>query len=683
MARKRGGRRRNRNRTPRVAVEKQDSTYTFDGHLPNILDFTDQAQWIANGQKQYAAFEESVWVYACIRALAQAAAMVKLRLFQVTPSTDPDPEIPSHEVLDLLKNPNPHQTEFEFREDMFWQLMLSGEQYTEKVPIRQADRNRGKFYKAKQLYALKSKHMRPQPDPRERVRGYVYGPRNEEIHFKPAEIMQLRLYNPNDDSHGFSPFGPALRSIDTDKESQEFTRRFFRDGALPGSVLETERMLPPRLVDRIRTRFEEQFKGAKRSHGVAVLEGGLKLNTVGLSFRDLAYPELREQIRTEILAAADVPPLIVGQMDGASWSNAHQQRDSFLTDSVGPLVWRLVFKLNQEIVAPYGEDLELRPDFEANQKSAAQKEAVERRARALWNDQLVTRNEARRMVGLSPVDDGGDDYKEVGMRGGSSLNRPAGGMRTTSEVGQGEVALDPERAPASEDRPRVAASVKALFSESAAQIRDIRGSQVAAIMNSLFRAQVKSLETEKQAGDGRVSPAIRASARFVEPLTAVLHAASVEAATFAVSVMGAVDAPPDAELREESSQCARKLVTWLAKSTEGGAGDTLARVELATRGELTAAINRGVMAALEANDWPTKTWVCSPGVTRPNHALLDGVTIKRDERFDIGESQVLAPGDSEADVADRAGCGCLIVPGPAAVPESANGNGRELAGAAT
>ena len=83
--------------------------------------------------KQLAIYSKSLYVYACVRKIAEKTASQDIRLFQITNSKGDKKEITSHPALDLLYRVNPFQTKSEFLEQTMINLKLSGDAFWWKI----------------------------------------------------------------------------------------------------------------------------------------------------------------------------------------------------------------------------------------------------------------------------------------------------------------------------------------------------------------------------------------------------------------------------------------------------------------------------------------------------------------------------------------------------------------------
>jgi hypothetical protein len=482
---------------------------------------------------------------------------------------------------------------------------------------------------------------------------------------------------------------------------------------MPGTILESDRLLPKQLADRTKKIWNTEFKGTKKAHGVAILSGGLKYKPVSMSFRDMDFEKIRKLAREEILAAGDVPPIKVGLLEGSAWANSYQQKLDFLQDTVGPLVLKFILKLNSELVIRFSRNRELyfKPDFSTYLRSPEQEESNERRARALWNDQLITRDEARRRIGLDPAGDGGGEYKETSS-GGSSIRARSGdsvvsGGEESSRAGLPD---SPDRSSTTENRPRrnrvrdngstkidqqhIRDSLIKVKDEYRVRLRrcmaDMFASQYASSVekfasNSAEHKAFLYKADETQIADYLGSVSVGFQSTFASLLVPTIQK-SIEVITSNILGCDSVNTSDIFTFVQEqvlsivktanitTSRSIKEALDKAVSPDTSGIQDVLKdvfltsnvaerRVVTTVETQLTKAIGYAVQQILKISGWMAKTWVCSAETSRSSHFHADGQTVKVDEPFYVDGEFLMYPGDSMGSPANVCGCQCYIVPG--------------------
>lgn len=365
------------------------------GWVPAWQD--NQPRWTP---RDYAAFvregyKKVVWVYACVREIATAVSSVPWLLYAYDGQGNAQ-EVGRHPLLDLLRRPNPFCSWQELVEGWATYLNLAGNAYIE---LAEQD-GRGR---PKELYLLRPDRVLVVPSREEYIAGYVYRIDEQDIPLERDEVIHFKYLDPLDDWYGMSPLEAAARTVDTENEAVDWNKVFFQNAARPDGALTTKETLSEEQFNRLKQEIAENWKGTKNAHRPLLLEAGLEWRQMGLSQKDMDFLNLRKMTREEICAVYGVPPVLVGILDRATYSNYEQARRSFWEETVIPTLNRLRDKLNAELVSRFGENLELDYDLSVVPGLAeSQAEKIDRLKDAVAIG-LLTINEARQELGYDPV----------------------------------------------------------------------------------------------------------------------------------------------------------------------------------------------------------------------------------------------------------------------------------------
>lgn len=126
----------------------------------------------------------------------------------------------------------------------------------------------------------------------------------------PAEdIVYFRTFNPRNDIREGIASGrvgalPALLV----KSVNEWAEAFFRNGAVPLTLLMADGTINTVEQDRITKAWQQFLQGVKRAFTTVVLQKGMKVEVIGQPVKDLAMPEMEVTKKHQILAAHMIPP---------------------------------------------------------------------------------------------------------------------------------------------------------------------------------------------------------------------------------------------------------------------------------------------------------------------------------------------------------------------------------------
>jgi HK97 family phage portal protein len=281
------------------------------------------------------------WVYVCVQAIASAIASVRYKILDKKTTE----EVKDEKVLAIFKNPNPHQTWFEFMEATIIYLELVGNTFLEEV--------RDNANKLQAIFPLRPDNMKIKPHPKNKIAGYIYSPTNrpgDDILYSPEEITHIKYFNPLNELWGISPGWASQNGLTLDFWSLSYNKGYFKRGAEPGFVLEAESSLSEAAYNRLLDAWKRRHEGVSKSHTPAILEEGLKYKSISPSQKDMQFTETRKMTREEILAAWRVPPVVVGLLEFASYASAREQRKIFWMDNIIPKLTRISEVINANMM---------------------------------------------------------------------------------------------------------------------------------------------------------------------------------------------------------------------------------------------------------------------------------------------------------------------------------------------
>ncbi len=340
------------------------------------------------------AYAQVVWVHACASLIASAVAGLPLRV-----QRDGRAE-PASALERLLRAPNRHVTGYDLWEHTVTCLELAGNAYWEI--------ERDAAGRPVAIYPLRPDFVRIVPDVRDYVRGYLYEVNGRSVALAPDDVIHFRYFNPLDEYYGLGPLAAARHGIIADSYAVAYNTSFFRNGARPQGILETERSLSDDTLRRLRAQWEEAHRGLGRAHRVAILEEGLTYRPLSLSPQDMEFFKQRRISREEICAAFKVPPAIVGLFEYANYANAQQQERFFWAHTILPktrkLEQRLRVALDHQLRALV-DGSGWRVQFDLSGVSALQADQWQqaRVSSLVVSAGLQTINERRAAEGLPPV----------------------------------------------------------------------------------------------------------------------------------------------------------------------------------------------------------------------------------------------------------------------------------------
>ncbi len=266
-------------------------------------------------------------VYAGVRILAETIASLPFHTYRYTSSGKEKAR--DHPIYYLLHSePNPEMTSFVFRETLMGHLLLWGNAYAQIIRD-----GRGRVVG---LYPLLPNKMLVNRND-QGILYYQYEKDGQTFLLRNYEVLHIPGLG-FDGLIGYSPIAMAKNAIGMAIATEEYGAKFFANGASPGGVLEHPGVVKD--PARIRESWNAVYQGSGNAHRVAVLEEGMKFQSIGIPPEQAQFLETRKFQINEIARIFRIPPHMIGDLEKSSFSNIEQQSLEFVMYTLDPWVVR-------------------------------------------------------------------------------------------------------------------------------------------------------------------------------------------------------------------------------------------------------------------------------------------------------------------------------------------------------
>jgi HK97 family phage portal protein len=241
---------------------------------------------------------------------------------------------------------------------------------------------------------------------------------------------------------GLSPLYAAGVSAMTGQTIQTNSYNFFSNLSRPSGVLTTPGKLDPDVATRLRTEWDQNFRGAQMGRP-AILYGGMKWEALSMSAVDA---QLIEQLKFNVEDVARcfrVPAYMLSDAQKISFKNAEQLARNYYAQTLQYHIEAIearvdqVFGLAENVFCEF--DLSSLLRMEIDVRYTAYREAIQ--------SGVLTINEARHLEELPPKEGGDEPLVQMQYRPLSMAGEPP-----TAAV-PGAPAPDPTADPAAADEP--------------------------------------------------------------------------------------------------------------------------------------------------------------------------------------------------------------------------------------
>jgi len=329
-----------------------------------------KAVWSNRNYENFAneGYIKNVVAYKCISMIAKNASSVPFILYKK--NGDKKEVIKNHNLLKLLKNPNPTQNKFEFFEALYSFKLIAGNSYTKAV----FSQNEEYFKNPKELFILRPDRMTIIAGSNGLPIGYKYKVNNSTQNFYvnsitgKSEILHLKNFHPTDDWYGLSPIESASYSIDQHNEAGQWNQAMLQNGARPSGALIVKsengnNFLTEEQFDRLKLQLNEEFSGSVNAGKPLLLEGGLEWKEMSLSPKDMDFLNIKNSSARDIALAFGVPAQLLGIPGDNTYNNMAEARLSLWEQTIIPFIENIIDALNNWLTPMFEEGLDVRGRF--------------------------------------------------------------------------------------------------------------------------------------------------------------------------------------------------------------------------------------------------------------------------------------------------------------------------------
>ena len=345
-------------------------------------------------------------VYACVSLIAETLAALPLHVYRLSKDAAgklTEAKAEGHPLYALIHDaPAPGITSFEWREMLLSHTALRGDSYARIVTDASG--------KILELPPIHPDHITPQrgvnggrPTFRWRPRGV--GP--DQI-LLDDEVLRVP-YKMLDGLNSLSPISVHKRTIGNSIAAARYLESFYRNSAQPKGALTTDKTLTPDAARVLRASWEEKHQGPENAGRLAIFDGGLKFEAIGMSMDDAQYIELQNFSVTDIARIYLVPPHKIGELSKATFSNIEHQAIEFVVGTLVSWMKRVEQRMNGYLLS--ARDRSLGYFIRFDEKGLLRGDAAARAAlyKALFYIGAISSNEIRALEQLNPYE-GGDRY---------------------------------------------------------------------------------------------------------------------------------------------------------------------------------------------------------------------------------------------------------------------------------
>jgi len=245
---------------------------------------------------------------------------------------------PAHRLLHT--EPNPEMTAMSLRQTWVTHALARGNAYGE---ILWDSRNN-----PEQIWPLPPNITTPRRDDKGQL-WYEVRPGDKEVRYlRPEDVLHIPGMG-YDGIMGYGLIQVARDAIGLNAAQDTYAAKFFRNGGNISGVIETDAVLTDAQFTRLKSEIAEKLQGLTNAHRIAILEAGLKFNSINPNHRDAQLIEARRFTVEEWARWLNMPPHKLKEMTHATFSNIEHQNIEWVVDTIRPWLVRFEQEFNRKL----------------------------------------------------------------------------------------------------------------------------------------------------------------------------------------------------------------------------------------------------------------------------------------------------------------------------------------------
>lgn len=307
-----------------------------------------------------------------------------------------------HPLVKLLREVNPRSNTFELIETTQHGVGLTGNGYIAKV------RDESGQGPPTELWTLPPQHVEIIPDRQSNtmVGGYRYG-RSYEIErvYKPTDVIHVLQYNPFNPYYGMGDLVAMLSDVDLSNQFNEAAHAMLKNGAQPGLIVSGKDIATREVAKQMESVFNGKHTGAFNWFRTMFLWRDVKVDKLDVTEGAVKFLLEPSRAVKELVAAGFDMPVSVLLADESSLASSSSQEPRWKKTAIVPRLRRIEDKLNEDLVPEFEGFTEGQVFVRFDNPVEEDMDALYTRVSTAVTADWMTPNDARRAVGLDPLED--------------------------------------------------------------------------------------------------------------------------------------------------------------------------------------------------------------------------------------------------------------------------------------
>lgn len=236
-----------------------------------------------------------------------------------------------------------------------------------------------------------------------------------------SSILKQTFYNPFSSDfkdNGETPLISASDAINHLNIANKFNTSYIKNGARPSIAIIVKPQdgfdgnLTPEQREILKNELNEHYSGSENAGRPILLEGGLEIQNLTSTLKDMDFSNLIDLSAQMICISAGVPCEVIGLIKSKTYNSADEARKAFMINTVLPIADWFYEKQNIFLMSKYDDAGRYKLTYNRSGINILMKDVLDIMIKAKETEAYTT-NEVRNINNLDAVE-GGDEVR-IGM----------------------------------------------------------------------------------------------------------------------------------------------------------------------------------------------------------------------------------------------------------------------------
>jgi len=383
-------------------------------------------------------------IFAVCRFIGQGIGVMPIHLHRTGPDGRKTPFRPASGNVGytITKQPNSWQTQFDFMSLQAYWTALHGNGFARILP--------GERGWMTTLIPMHPTRVKVEQLPDYSIRYQFLQEGGGWVPLRQDEVLHWKWMSENG-LWGMAPSEVCSTSIGLARQLDVAATAYWKNGARPDFVIQTEEKLDEGAIQELSNQFREMYGGANRGAPAVMTKKMQLVPMQSNSMEQSQYQQLRDAILPDICRHWGVPSTLLGDHKMARYSNPEQEHLSAQVWCLLPWQRRMEGPFDMALQRVYGEDVYVKLD----NRGLLRGDSASRASlyQSLFNMSAITPNEVRDREDFAPLEDPAADLTFMQLGFSTLANAAAAAEAPPAD----EPADEPAAEPGAEDEPRAVA----------------------------------------------------------------------------------------------------------------------------------------------------------------------------------------------------------------------------------